>query len=74
MDAVTPYAGDGLVERVDDRRSRLLLGAWSWMALAATVARFDADIESAEPAALRTAFGTLAIRAERAAAAGTSDL
>lgn len=64
LEDVTPYAGDGLVERLDDRRCRLVLGSRSWMALAATVARFDADIESAEPAELRAAFRVLGARAE----------
>jgi predicted DNA-binding transcriptional regulator YafY len=65
--AVLPFAGDGLVEPLGPHRCRLGLGAWSWPALAATLARFDADIEVVDPPQLRSAFADLAARAARAA-------
>ncbi|MFC9898125.1 helix-turn-helix transcriptional regulator [Nocardia sp. NPDC127579] len=64
---VFPFAEDGIVEELAPGRTRLLLGSWSWPALAATLARFDADLEVIGPPALRTAFGELADRAARAA-------
>ncbi|MFM2475596.1 helix-turn-helix transcriptional regulator, partial [Burkholderia cenocepacia] len=59
---VRPFAGDGEVVEVDGG-TRLTLGAWSWMAVAASLARFDAPMREVEPAALRDAFATLARRA-----------
>ncbi|MBI3216952.1 MAG: WYL domain-containing protein [Mycobacterium sp.] len=67
---VIPYVRDGLVEALDSSRSRLQLGAWSWAGLAATLARWDADIEVVSPAELRAAFADLADRAKRAAGSG----
>lgn len=64
---VIPFAGDGLVEPVGPGRCRLRLGAWSWPGLAATLARFDTDIEVLNPPELRTAFAALAERAARTA-------
>lgn len=69
---VVPFAGDGDVEPLGPGRCRLRLGAWSWPALAATVARFDADIGAVDPPELRAAFAALARRAARAADAGDS--
>jgi hypothetical protein len=66
MSAVAPYVEDGVVQPVDDRRCRLVLGAWSWAALAARIGRFDADVEVVGPPALREAFGALAERFARA--------
>jgi predicted DNA-binding transcriptional regulator YafY len=65
--AVVPFAGDGVVEALGRDRCRLELGAWSWPGLAATLARFDADIEVLDPPELRRAFADLAARATRAA-------
>lgn len=64
---VRPFAGDGEVEDLGER-TRLTLGAWSWMAVAASLARFDAPMTDVEPAGLRDAFATLARRAGAAAA------
>lgn len=67
--AVAPYVGDGVVEALDDARCRLRLGAWSWTALAATLGRFDADVEVIGPPELAAAFTRLG---QRFAAAGAS--
>ena len=56
------FVGDGTVESLGSGRCRVHLGAWSWPALAASFGRFDADIGSVEPAALRGAFEGLAER------------
>lgn len=65
---VLPFAGDGTAEDLGDGRTRLTSGSWSWVALAAALARFDAAIEVIGPPELRAAFATLAERS--AAAAG----
>jgi predicted DNA-binding transcriptional regulator YafY len=67
---VAPFAGDGVAEHLGDARTRLTTGSWSWAALAATVARFDTEIEVIGPPELRTAFAELSRRAGRAAEAG----
>ncbi len=64
---VAPFAGDAIVEAFDDGRTRLSMGSWSWAALAAALARFDADIEVVGPQSLRDAFAALSRRADRAA-------
>ncbi|MGW5456198.1 helix-turn-helix transcriptional regulator [Nocardia sp. NPDC003979] len=64
---VAPFAGDAVVEALDQRRTRLLIGSWSWAALAATLARFDTEIEVVTPQPLRDAFTELSGRAARAA-------
>jgi hypothetical protein len=46
-----------------------VLGSWSWMGLAAGLARFDVDIEVIGPDELRRAFARLARRRSDAAAA-----
>ncbi|MFI7678278.1 helix-turn-helix transcriptional regulator [Actinophytocola sp. NPDC049390] len=66
---VQPYAGDGVVEALGPNRCRLLSGSWSWAGLAASLGRFDADLEVVGPAELRDAFAALARR--YAAAAGS---
>ena len=65
--AVQPYAGDGVVEELGPQRCRLVLGSWSWAGLAATIGRFDADIEVVGPPELRDAFAQLAARYAAAA-------
>lgn len=65
--AVSPYVGDGIVEELDEHRSRLVMGSWSWVALAAAVGRFDADIEVVGPEELRRAFAHLSRRCAEAA-------
>jgi predicted DNA-binding transcriptional regulator YafY len=63
---VAPYVGDGRAEPVDEHRTRLVSGSWSWVALAASLLRFDADVEVVGPPELRAAFGLLGSRAARA--------
>ncbi|MFE7567342.1 helix-turn-helix transcriptional regulator [Streptomyces sp. NPDC057539] len=60
--AVSPYTADGVVEELGQDRCRLVLGSWSWAGLAATIGRFDADIEVVGPAELKDAFARLARR------------
>ena len=67
---VSPYVTDGIVEPVGDRRCRLVQGSWSWIGLAASMGRFDAEIEVIGPVELRDAFAQLAGR--YASAAGSS--
>jgi predicted DNA-binding transcriptional regulator YafY len=65
---VSPYVREGVVEELGPDRCRLVLGSWSWTGLAATVGRFDADIEVVGPAELKDAFAHLARRFAGAAA------
>ncbi|PRX46692.1 putative DNA-binding transcriptional regulator YafY [Prauserella shujinwangii] len=69
---VSPFVHDGVVEELGPGRCRLVLGSWSWPALAATIGRFDADIEVVSPAELEAAFARLAHRYARAAASGSA--
>ncbi|QIS24299.1 WYL domain-containing protein [Nocardia terpenica] len=64
---VSDYARDGLVEALGADRCRLVLGAWSWLGLAATIGKFDADIEVVGPPELKAAFARLARRYAAAA-------
>ncbi|MFI5715503.1 helix-turn-helix transcriptional regulator [Nocardia sp. NPDC051750] len=64
---VAPFAGDDVAEELSPTRTRLHTGSWSWAALAAELARFDAEIEVVGPQQLRDAFADLARRAGRAA-------
>jgi predicted DNA-binding transcriptional regulator YafY len=64
---VIPFAGDALVEALDEHHCGVTAGSWSWPGLAASLARFDADIEVVGPPELRAAFAELAVRAARAA-------
>lgn len=59
---VLPFAGDGVVEDLGPDRCSLESGAWSWVALAASLGRFDTDIEVVGPPELTEAFGILAAR------------
>ncbi|WP_053383646.1 helix-turn-helix transcriptional regulator [Leucobacter celer] len=59
---VLPFAGDGSVEDLHDGRCSLRSGSWSWVALAASLNRFDTDIEVVEPPELGEAFRILADR------------
>ncbi|RFA12290.1 transcriptional regulator [Subtercola boreus] len=70
-DAVLPYAEEGLVEELGPERCTLESGAWSWIALAASLTRFDTDIEIIAPPELADAFAVLAARAAATATAGT---
>jgi len=60
--AVLAFAGDGTVEDLGPDRCRLDAGSWSWVALAAAIGRFDADIEVVGPPELADAFRVLAGR------------
>ncbi|XVU28378.1 helix-turn-helix transcriptional regulator [Actinoplanes sp. CA-054009] len=62
---VSLYTRDGLVEEAGPDRCRLTLGSWSWPALAAAIARFDADFEVVGPPELTAAFTHLAERFTR---------
>ena len=64
---VAPFAHDAVVEELGPERSRLVLGAWSWPALAAAVGAFDADVEVVGPPELKAAFALLARRYAAAA-------
>ncbi|MEV6640736.1 YafY family protein [Amycolatopsis sp. NPDC051371] len=64
---VSAYAGDGVVEELGPSRCRLVLGAWSWVGLAASIGRFDADVEVVGPEELKEAFARLARRYAAAA-------
>ncbi|MFD4668132.1 helix-turn-helix transcriptional regulator [Lentzea sp. NPDC058450] len=63
---VAPFVGEGAAEEIGPARTRLVAGSWSWAALAASLARFDAEIEVVGPQKLRDAFAGLASRAARA--------
>ena len=65
---VLPFAGDGSVEALGEDSCRLTAGSWSWEALAASLGRFDADIQVESPPELAAAFGQLADRFAAAAA------
>ncbi len=54
--------GYGVVEDLGPARCSLELGSWSWVSLAATLNRFDTDIEVLHPPELRSAFAQLAAR------------
>ncbi|MEJ7650771.1 MAG: WYL domain-containing protein [Nakamurella sp.] len=67
---LTPYLDEGTTQILDGDRVRIQLGAWCWLALAATFARLDTELTSVRPAELREAFGVLA---DRALGAATDD-
>ena len=60
---VAPYLEAGAeLEDLDPDRCRLTIGSWSWNALAAKVAGFDADFDVVSPRELQNAARTLAVR------------
>lgn len=65
---VLPYAGDGVVEDLGPDRCRLESGSWSWVSLAASLCRFDAELDAVGPPELADAFALIAARAAAAAA------
>ncbi|MFJ2213793.1 helix-turn-helix transcriptional regulator [Streptomyces sp. NPDC101062] len=70
---VSRHTYDGLVEELGPDRCRLVMGSWSWPGLAATIGRFDADIEVVGPAELKDAFAYLARRyADAATGSGSA--
>ncbi|WP_129336599.1 helix-turn-helix transcriptional regulator [Cellulomonas endophytica] len=68
---VAPHVEDGVLEPLGPDRCRLSVGAWSWRALAATLLRFDAEVEVVGPPELARAFADLAGRCARAGAGAT---
>ncbi|WP_051393323.1 helix-turn-helix transcriptional regulator [Glycomyces arizonensis] len=64
-----PFVHDGVVEELAPDRCRLVLGAWSWTALAAAIGRFDAPVAEVAPRALADAFALLSRRFADAAQA-----
>ena len=60
--AVAPFAGDGSVVDLGADRCSVEAGSWSWVALAASLGRFDADIQVVGPPELAEAFSALAGR------------
>ncbi|MTD12602.1 WYL domain-containing protein [Nakamurella sp. YIM 132087] len=67
VDEVRPFIGDGLATPVDNRRTRVVLGSWSWPALVASLLRFDADLEVIGPPELAAAVEEVGRRCARAA-------
>jgi len=59
---VAPFVAEGTVEEIAPDRCRLTLGSWSWVALAASIARFDAAITQVSPRELADAFALLSAR------------
>lgn len=59
---VLPFADDGSVEDLGGDRCSLTTGSWSWVALAASLNRFDAAVEVISPPELTEAFALLAAR------------
>ncbi len=59
---IAPWVRHGVVEELTPTRSRLVLGAWSWVGLAAVIGTFDADIEVVGPPQLRAACAELSRR------------
>ena len=59
---VLPFAGDGTVEELTPDTCRYTMGSWSWVALAASLGRFDTDIDVVGPPELAEAFAQLAAR------------
>jgi hypothetical protein len=66
---VLRYTREGIVEELGPDRCRLVLGSWSWPGLAATIGRFDADIEVIGPTELKAAFAHLGRRYTNAGSA-----
>ncbi|GAA4557189.1 helix-turn-helix transcriptional regulator [Pseudonocardia xishanensis] len=62
VSAVLPFAGDGTAEDAGPDRCRYTAGSWSWIALAASLNRFDTTIDVIDPPHLREAFAELATR------------
>lgn len=63
---VAPFAGNAVVEEDGPDRCRAVLSSWSWIGLAASLGRFDAEVEVVGPPELREACATLARRYGRA--------
>ncbi|WP_206045672.1 helix-turn-helix transcriptional regulator [Nocardia mangyaensis] len=59
---VIPFVPEGIVEELEDIRCRIVVGSWSWVALAASIGRFDATITDVRPRELADACALLARR------------
>lgn len=59
---VLPFADDGTVDALGPDRCSYTVGSWSWVALAASLGRFDTDIDVVGPPELTEAFAQLAAR------------
>ncbi|MEU8709635.1 WYL domain-containing protein [Streptomyces sp. NPDC048565] len=59
---VLPFADDGTVEDLGPHQCRYTAGSWSWIALAASLNRFDTAITVIDPPQLTEAFARLAAR------------
>ncbi len=59
---VAPFVHDGVVEELAPDRCRLIAGSWSWVALAASIGRFDAAVTEVAPRELADAFRALSHR------------
>ena len=70
---VIPFVPDGIVEKVGPHRCRLIVGSWSWVALAASVGRFDAAISDVKPRELAGAFDLLSRRFAAVGSEGQPD-
>ena len=62
LSEVLPYVGDGVASAVDADRTEYTVGSWSWIGLAASLGRFDAEVEVVGPPELKVAFAELAAR------------
>jgi len=71
---VLPFAGDGKVVALDEKRCSLELGSWSWGSLAASFGRFEVPMEVIDQPHLTAAFATLADRYDTAARSATNSL
>jgi len=67
LSRVLPFVGDGVAESAGPDHTRYTVGSWSWVALAASLGRFDAAVEVVGPPELKAAFGELAGRFAAAA-------
>ncbi|MGW0435571.1 helix-turn-helix transcriptional regulator [Micromonospora sp. NPDC003197] len=65
---VATHTRDGIVEEISPDRCKLVQGSWSWIDLAASLGRFDTEIEVVRPQELKDAFARLACRYAGAAA------
>ena len=59
---VIPFVTEGTVEDLGPDRCRLSAGSWSWVALAASLGRFDATLTDVAPPRLADAFALLSRR------------
>jgi predicted DNA-binding transcriptional regulator YafY len=69
-----PWLHDAEIEQVDERTTRVTLGAWSWTGLVAEVLRLDAPFEIVGPGEFADAATALADRLKVSAQAGTPTL